>query len=134
MEKKELACEKAAEYFRRGFNCSQSVLKASSEVLGLAIPPEIINAAAGFSGGIGYSGCVCGALTGAVMLIGLSRANKGVSKKSALLYRWFEQEFSSPCCASIREERPFSNKEVRKLCTEVTAKTARKVVEVLIEG
>jgi len=134
MEKKELAYEKATEYFGQGFNCSQSVLKAGSEALGLEIPPEIIKATAGFLGGIGYSGCVCGALTGAVMLIGLSRANKGVAKESALLYRWFEQEFSSPCCASIREGRPFSNKEVRKRCAEVTAQTARKVVEMLSEG
>lgn len=138
----ELAYERAAKYFKEGYNCSQSVLKAGAETLGLRIPSDIIKATTGFSGGIGYSGCVCGALTGAVMLIGLARAtmdagrnkkNKRVAKESALFYRWFERNFSSPCCRAIRQGRPFFNKEVEKRCTELTAQTARRVVEILRE-
>jgi C_GCAxxG_C_C family probable redox protein len=144
----ELAYKRAAEHFREGYNCTQSVLMAGQEALGLEIPSDIIKATAGFSGGIGYSGCVCGALTGAVMLIGLARQglggglgqsetdarrNRRVAKESAQFYRWFEKEFSSPCCRIIRQGRPFSNKEVEKRCTEVTAQTARKVVDILRE-
>lgn len=135
----ELAYNRAAEHFREGYNCSQSVLMAGQEALGLEIPSDMLKATAGFSGGIGYSGCVCGALTGAVMLIGLSRSdadvkrNRKVIKESAKLYRWFEKEFSTPCCIKIRQGRPFSNKEVERRCTEITAQTARKVVEILSE-
>ncbi len=135
----EAAYKRAAEYFSQGYNCSQSVLKAGQEVLGLEIPSDIIKATAGLSGGIGYSGCVCGALTGAVMLIGLTssevdvKRNRKVIKESAKLYRWFEKEFSTPCCITIRQGRPFSNKKVEQRCTEITAQTARKVVEMLSE-
>lgn len=135
----ELAYNRAAEHFREGYNCSQAVLLAGAEALSLEIPSEVIKATAGFSGGIGYSGCVCGALTGAVMLIGLTRSeanvrrNRKAIKESAKLYRWFEKEFSTPCCIEIRQGRPFSNKEVERRCTEITAQTARKVVEMLSE-
>lgn len=53
-----------------GFNCSQSVLSAYAERMGL--DRELaLKIATGFGGGMGRKGEVCGAVTGALMVIGL---------------------------------------------------------------
>ncbi len=62
--------EKAVATFKKGFNCSQSVLSAFAADYGLSI----INAqkiAAGFGGGIGRMAETCGAVSGAIMALGL---------------------------------------------------------------
>lgn len=62
--------EKAIENFRGKYNCSQSVLLSYSDLLG--INEEISQAvASGFGGGIAQNKKMCGALTGAIMVIGL---------------------------------------------------------------
>ncbi|MCW4055801.1 MAG: C-GCAxxG-C-C family protein, partial [Candidatus Bathyarchaeota archaeon] len=62
--------DKAAIYFRGGYNCAQSVLLAMQEHYGTKsdVIPKIASA---FGGGVGRCGSVCGALTGAVMTIGM---------------------------------------------------------------
>jgi len=56
--------------FQRGFNCSQSVIAAFSEDFDL--DQELaLRVAAGFGGGMGRRGDTCGAVSGALMVIGL---------------------------------------------------------------
>jgi len=52
----------AGELFDRGNNCTQAVLQAVSG----RNDPEFLAMAEGFGGGIGDSGCLCGAVTGGV--------------------------------------------------------------------
>jgi len=60
----------ALSYFDRGYSCSQSVLVAFAPQLGL--PEELaLRVAAPFGGGIGRLGEVCGAISGAIMALGL---------------------------------------------------------------
>jgi C_GCAxxG_C_C family probable redox protein len=61
----------AQESFNSGFNCAQSVLKAFSDDLGIN-EIQAINMASGFGAGMGRLQKTCGAVTGAVMVIGLS--------------------------------------------------------------
>ena len=68
MEKKK---EKAIDLFvNKGFNCAQAVLSSHCEEYGLQedLAKKI---ACGFGAGIGYNGEICGAVSGAVLLIGL---------------------------------------------------------------
>ena len=62
--------DKAVEEFRKGFNCAQSVLISHAEEFGLdeTLAKKITGP---FGGGIAYNGEVCGAVTGALILIGL---------------------------------------------------------------
>jgi C_GCAxxG_C_C family probable redox protein len=62
--------EKAAALFDEGFACSQAVLGAFCEPLGMdrALALKIAN---GFGGGIARRQKICGAVSGAVMMIGL---------------------------------------------------------------
>jgi C_GCAxxG_C_C family probable redox protein len=62
--------ETAAAKMQQGFNCSQSVFTSYSGSLG--VPQDLaLRIASGFGGGMGRVGTVCGAATGALMVIGL---------------------------------------------------------------
>jgi C_GCAxxG_C_C family probable redox protein len=56
--------------FSNGFNCCQSVLSTYGKGLGLG-EREALKIASGFGAGIAYMGDICGAVTGAFMVIGL---------------------------------------------------------------
>ena len=62
--------EIAIEIFSKGFNCAQAVLASHSSDFGMdsATARKVAGA---FGGGMAYSGEACGAVTGALMLIGL---------------------------------------------------------------
>jgi C_GCAxxG_C_C family probable redox protein len=62
--------DEAVATFKSGCNCSQAVLSAFSEELGLD-KMTVLKIASGFGGGIGHMGQTCGAVTGAVMVISL---------------------------------------------------------------
>ena len=61
--------KKAVEIFKKGFNCSQSVAGAWCEEMGLPFDTAV-KIAAGFGGGMGRMREVCGAVTGAFMVLG----------------------------------------------------------------
>jgi C_GCAxxG_C_C family probable redox protein len=62
--------DQAVTLFQEGFNCSQAVCAAHASSLGLA-RDMALKIAAGFGGGMGRCGEVCGAVTGAIMVVGL---------------------------------------------------------------
>jgi len=62
--------QKAKENFKIGFNCAESVLKSLADEMSIECSciPKI---ATGFGAGLGRHGEICGAITGAVMALGL---------------------------------------------------------------
>ena len=60
----------AEQYHLQGNNCIESVLKTCNDTMNLQLPDVAIRMASGMGGGIGRSGCVCGALSGACLVIG----------------------------------------------------------------
>ncbi|MFX1564217.1 MAG: C-GCAxxG-C-C family protein, partial [Promethearchaeota archaeon] len=76
---------------RQGFLCSESVLLALSKCLNISsdLIPRI---ATGFGAGIGRAGEVCGAISGAVMGLGLFFGRMEVNKESQQKPYWFASE------------------------------------------
>jgi C_GCAxxG_C_C family probable redox protein len=68
--KKESAADQAAAMFHQGYNCAESVLLAATSGLN-AESPLLPRLASGFGGGVSRCQLLCGALSGAVMAIGL---------------------------------------------------------------
>ena len=62
-------------YFSTDYNCSQSVMKAILESKGMDFD-EIFHLAAGFGGGVGLQGHICGAVSGAVAALGVINGAK----------------------------------------------------------
>ena len=79
----------AQDRFAQGFNCSQAVFSTFAPELG--IPAETaLKLASPFGGGIARQGNVCGAVTGALMVLGLQRGNSTTDKKDET-YRMAEE-------------------------------------------
>ena len=62
--------EQAVETFLSGFNCAQTVLSTFSEELGMD-KDQALKVSCGFGGGMGKLQETCGAVTGAIMALGL---------------------------------------------------------------
>lgn len=62
--------EKAAACFNRQYSCSQSVCSAFAEDFGIDCDTAL-RLSGGFGGGMAHTGNTCGAVTGAIMVIGM---------------------------------------------------------------
>jgi C_GCAxxG_C_C family probable redox protein len=83
--------ETAKSYAAKGFLCSESVLLAISQWLGIRneLIPKI---ATGFGAGIGGQGMVCGAIGGGIMALCLEFGRNEIKKQDTKPY-WFAFEF-----------------------------------------
>ena len=92
------AAERATAIFSAGYNCSQAVLGAFAGAAGLDAATAA-RLAAGFGGGIGRTGNVCGAVTGAIMALGLVRgaatADREAKERMHALVRDFLAAFQA---------------------------------------
>ena len=69
----------AQDRFAEGFNCSQAVFSAYAAQLGID-DETALKLASPFGGGIAHQGNVCGAVTGALMALGLARGSASFEK------------------------------------------------------
>jgi len=138
--------EKAANYFKQDYNCAQSVLLAMQEYYGVGKNRLIPKIATTFGGGIGRRGSLCGALTGAIMAIGLKHGTDKtvlIEKEKAYeialkFYDQFARECGSPFCRELigydltnpRELVKLRKSNVRE---EKCSHFVKKAVEILID-
>lgn len=115
--------DRAGELFDRGDNCAQAILQATTG----RDDPELLAMAKGFGGGIGGSGCLCGAVSGGVMALGLS----GRSGQSRQLIAAFKESFRTTCCRSLSKDYRWQSREHRAHCRQIVCLTAAMVEELL---
>ena len=75
--------ELAYAYFFEGHNCAQCVVMAFAPEMGLS-PARAAQLAAGFGGGFGRMREVCGAFSGAVLVLGALYGSADPAQKTAL--------------------------------------------------
>ena len=71
-----LADELGRNYFRQGLNCAECVLRTFMDIYECDVPDEVICMATGFGGGMGHTKNSCGAITGAVLALGLLKGRR----------------------------------------------------------
>jgi C_GCAxxG_C_C family probable redox protein len=145
MKQKNRLSEKAAARFLEGYNCAQSVLLTMSEHWNgeNELVPKIATA---FGGGIGRCGSVCGALTGAVMAIGIKHGTNEPSVKKRLkayelantFYKRFNQQYGTVLCQeligyNLSNPKEMAKVQKEKLQEKKCANFIRKAVEILTE-
>lgn len=92
--------------FRQNFNCAQSVLVAFAPQLGLD-DGQALRMASPFGGGVARRGQICGAVTGALMALGLARgADTPAGKEDAyrlgqVLLQRFESRHGTILCREL---------------------------------
>ena len=74
--------EKAIKLYKEEFNCSQAIFSAYTEELGID-EQTAVRVASSFGGGIARTGKTCGAVTGALMVIGMKQWNSEKEKEEA---------------------------------------------------
>ena len=130
------------ELAQQGFYCSQILLVMGLEAQGKA-NTDLIRAMSGLAGGLGFSGELCGALTGGACLLGLyaGRGVPGEEEDQRLnvmiteLVEWFAQEYGQMYggirCETILGEDPGAR---RTKCPTMVLGTYEKVKALLLEN
>lgn len=134
----------AEELFRSGtFFCSEAVLLTINELLGQPYDNDIVKMASGFPIGMGRSGCLCGAVSGGQMALGMvygrvkgQPVNEKMLTKAKELHDYMNSQYKSNCCRVITRlwaGDDFNSPERKNLCIKITGDIARWVAEQLIE-
>jgi C_GCAxxG_C_C family probable redox protein len=134
--------EQLGAYRRQGFYCSQILLLQGLDQLGRS-NPDLIRAMQGLAGGLGFTGELCGALTGGACLLGLY-AGKGTPDQEEdprLLFmvedlvKWFKAEYVEQF-GGIRCEEILagSGQNQMKRCPIIISGVLQKAKELLVEN
>lgn len=132
----------AEDLFRGGFFCSEALISSIRSNFELDVPEEIISMASGFPVGIGRSKCLCGAVSGGIMALGLffGRTKQGdpkVEKNLELakeLHDWFKDANgkNALCCRILTKEFDMSVGAHKEQCILYTGMVAGKVAEIIV--
>lgn len=140
----------AVKYFAGGFNCAESVLLSLVQAMDIDTS-DIPRIATGFGAGLGRYGETCGAVTGAIMALGLKfgRDTSGDIESRELTYskidklmQAFHNEFNTTRCKELIDcdmltkegrEKAITSNLHRNLCTKFVAFAARTTAELINE-
>jgi len=145
------AVDRAESLFREGFACSQAVLMAFAPGLGME-ERQAARVASAFGGGMARHGWTCGALTGALMALGLHGGHTSAedtatkdafyARIQALVAR-FEERHGATACRQLTganmldaaERQAASDRGVfTTLCPQLVRTAAALVAEELGQG
>jgi len=79
--------EIAGSVFSQHYNCSQSVFSAFAEQLGMD-QETALKLASPFGGGVARRGEICGAVSGALLALGLARGAQLPAEKEGIYRLW----------------------------------------------
>ena len=132
----------AEELFRNGFFCSEAVVSSIRSNFEIDVPEVVISMASGFPVGIGRSKCLCGAVSGGVMAIGLVFGRtvqkdpqvEETMRLSKELHDWFKEASgkNALCCRILTKEFDMGQGEHKEQCVRFTGMVAGKVAEMII--
>jgi C_GCAxxG_C_C family probable redox protein len=128
-------------YLTRQLLCAEAVLVALNQGLnGCLSDAQAVAVAAPFSNAMGESGCMCGALSGAVMACGLFLGNRRpyahrmeIRKVARQLHDAFKDANGSTCCRVISRDVRHHKKTHFKHCANVTAETAELAARLILK-
>lgn len=128
-------------YFDRGeFFCSEAVVKTINDLLDEPYDESVTKLASGFPIGVGKSGCLCGAVSGGVMALGMvygrkhgEEMNEKMFPMAADLHDHIKDLYKSTCCRVMTRNFEFASPERKNHCVKITGEVAAYVAEKLLE-
>ncbi len=130
----------AEDYYRNGdFFCSEAIVKTIRDEFGLKVVNEAIAMASGFPVGVGGAECLCGAVAGGCLCIGMvfgrTRARgKSVAKTMQLskeLHDIFKERNRVLCCRILTKGMKKGSKEHLTQCARFTGEVAADTARIL---
>lgn len=132
----------AEDLFRGGFFCSEAVVSSIRTNFKLDIPESVVSMASGFPVGVGMSKCMCGAVSGGVMALGLffgrTEQNDPKVDKCMELSKELHDYFkvangkNSLCCRVLTKEFELGGGEQKEQCIRFTGIAAEKVANIIV--
>ncbi|MFZ4856229.1 MAG: C-GCAxxG-C-C family protein [Desulfuromonadaceae bacterium] len=119
-------CQAEAEQLYRSgdYNCAEAVMETVRRHFATHLPESIVGSVSGFGGG-SSSGCICGAVSGGTVALGLIMADKKETNHlTKELHTWFKEKYGVTCCKIIRQNH-------KGVCPVLTGEVAGKVAEML---
>ena len=126
--------DKAKEIYLQGYSCSEAIIRGAYEA-GLLDKNTDINTvnkiSSAFSGGVGHSGCICGALSGAEIVVGLLKGRedltqdpKAVKSMALKVIEEFKNKQKATCCRVLSSGYDFNSVERKFNCSRIVHDTA----------
>ena len=121
--------------------CSEAILVSLNQGLGGGLTEDqAIALASGFTIGLGESGCLCGAVSGGVMALGLLLGKdrtyarrKEIREAAAELHNRFKELHRSTCCRVLTKSVKDDSKAHFQQCTELTGEGAEIAARMILE-
>jgi C_GCAxxG_C_C family probable redox protein len=113
-------------FYKRGYNCSQAIIKAAEQRFGIYVPPQSIDLCKGVSNGLG-AGNICCALIGAVMVFGLLYNEATVKSLRIKLLDAFQQTRGSLNCSVLTKRGRDSS-----VCESIVGDVAELTEEIIM--
>ena len=134
----------AEDLFRGGFFCCEALMSAIRNDFQIDVPEDVIAMSSGMAVGVGKSGCLCGALNGGVMALGMifgrtEQSGPQDPQQVALLglthelHQWFMDNNGkhAACCRVLTKEFDMGKGEHKEQCIGFTGIVAGKLAEML---
>lgn len=128
----------AVELFKQGLYCSEAILQTYNKNLNLGFNEKALKMATGFGAGLGTAKCVCGSLTGAVLVIGAikgrikaSESEKEVFDLTRELHDRFKDRFKTTCCRILTRDVEWNTPEHIEFCSRYVYETVEILEEIL---
>lgn len=113
-------------YFQNGLYCSEAILRGFNEAYNLGYPDNQYKIATAFGAGLGESGCSCGAVTGAVMVLSLiaGRNHNYESERLSFtvtneLHDKFRSRYKAMCCRVLTKDFEWNSAEHKFNCEAI---------------
>jgi len=125
MELAEKCRVEAEGLYRSGsHHCAEAVMESIRRHFAADVPESVVSTVSGFGGGSG-AGCICGAVSGGTVAIGLVlHDKKTTSHLTRELHTWFKEKYGVTCCKTIRQTH-------KGACPVLTGEVAGKIAEML---
>ena len=132
------------ELFASGtFFCSEAVVTVINNYLGQPYHPDVVKMASGFPIGMGKAGCLCGAVSGGQMALGIvygrtqgEEMQEKMFEESKGLHDHVIKDYCSCCCRVMTRQwkgDEFKSPERKKHCIAITGNVTQYVAERLID-
>lgn len=111
--------------YRSGkYHCAEAVMESIRKEFSPATPESVVATVSGFGGGSG-SGCICGAISGGTVALGMVlNDKKETTSLTRELHTWFKGKYGVTCCKTIKQTH-------KGVCPQLTGEVAGKIAEML---
>lgn len=128
-------------YLTRQYLCAETILLTLNRGLcGPLSDNQAVGLSAGLADGMGGAGCLCGAVGGAALAIGLLLGSAGphgkrreIRQATGDFHAWFKNEYGSACCRVLVKNLKHDPKAHFSQCAQITGRAAEQAALMILE-